>query len=377
MGSSKKKAVGTPDAASILKLCAKLVLFGVHTVDSVLADSLLAALPRDLDVVELWSGVGTVVAAAKALGCSAVPFDKDRIPGKTQQTEDITSLTGFQLATSYVMRLRVGGLLHMAPVCSSFVFANSSNCLRSGPDFEGNLLYDAVIAGNLMATISGFFMLLAHCRGVHASAENPSSSMYFSYKPMVDVFDALGVSYYTTDGCRFSTQKKGERFLKRFKFAALGQWISRVHRRCKCPGGLHKELMIKNENGGTSGTPELKMSQAYPKALGAAIVSAWHKQQEAEADDWTRPEKPHNCKQDVAAKKSRVKLDWTKPSPSERSETKKPARRTIGKQKVAAKKSRANLDWTKPSSSEKSMTKKPAKRTIGKQAGTEWCKVSA
>ena len=58
----------------------------------------------------------------------ALPFDKDRVPGETEDTEDITSRVGFLRALGYDMRLKIGGLLHMAPVCSSFVFANSSNC---------------------------------------------------------------------------------------------------------------------------------------------------------------------------------------------------------------------------------------------------------
>jgi hypothetical protein len=38
---------------------------------------------------------------------------------------------GFTNAVKLVMRLRPGGLLWMATVCSSFVFANSSNTHRN------------------------------------------------------------------------------------------------------------------------------------------------------------------------------------------------------------------------------------------------------
>ena len=66
------------------------LIFGL-TVSSVL-DS--ASEQRDLDVVELWSGVEAVVSAAKAAGFTAMPFDKFRTPGVTDTddpdtTEDI------------------------------------------------------------------------------------------------------------------------------------------------------------------------------------------------------------------------------------------------------------------------------------------------
>ena len=117
------------------------------------------------------------------------------MPGETEADEDITSLRGFQKALSYVMRLKSGAYLHMAPVCSSFGFANSSKCRRSAPHFEGNLLYEAVLAGNLMARIAAFLILLAHARDAFASTENPSGSTFFNYRPVKEVFDALGVEY--------------------------------------------------------------------------------------------------------------------------------------------------------------------------------------
>ena len=55
----------------------------------VLADPEFADLPRDLDVVELWSGVGNIVAAALKRNMKAVPFDKNRKPLDTVISEDI------------------------------------------------------------------------------------------------------------------------------------------------------------------------------------------------------------------------------------------------------------------------------------------------
>lgn len=41
--------------------------------------------------MELWSGTGTIVAAARKRGLKAMPFDVDRDPPTTRHTEDITS----------------------------------------------------------------------------------------------------------------------------------------------------------------------------------------------------------------------------------------------------------------------------------------------
>jgi hypothetical protein len=58
----------------------------------VVADPGYADLPRDLDVVELWSGVQSIVNAAIKMSLNAKPYDILREPGKTEFSEDITSL---------------------------------------------------------------------------------------------------------------------------------------------------------------------------------------------------------------------------------------------------------------------------------------------
>ena len=75
---------------------------------------------------------------------------------------------GFSLALSYVARLREGGLLWLAPVCSSFAFPNISNTKRSAADYNGDPTYEPVATGNLMAELAGFLMRLAFERGLLA-----------------------------------------------------------------------------------------------------------------------------------------------------------------------------------------------------------------
>ena len=94
-------------APSIVGLCG-LVVFG-WTVDSVLRSSLAADAARDLDVVELFSGVGAVHRAAQSLGLRSAVFDKFRVPGVTDKpsgsgSEDMAEEAGFLSALGLVLR---------------------------------------------------------------------------------------------------------------------------------------------------------------------------------------------------------------------------------------------------------------------------------
>lgn len=77
------------------------------------------------------------------------------------------------------------------------------------------------------------------------------------------------------DRCHYSSEPFGQRARKPFKFLASGPWIHQVSGRCQCVPKLHKALMTVDANGRTSGTPAMKASQAYPVALGKALVNAW------------------------------------------------------------------------------------------------------
>lgn len=173
------------------------------------------------------------------------------------------------------MRLKERGLLWMAPTCSSFVFANSSNTGRNASNYGGNLDYPPVASGNLQAKAAIFLWTLASERGVEAAMENPAGSMIFNYEPV-----RLGLAdrecvIQIADGCAYSRKRFGERSLKAYKFACTGTWIKKVCKRCQCPNGQHVALMVTDSEGRVTGTTHLKASQAYPPGLGAAIVDAW------------------------------------------------------------------------------------------------------
>jgi hypothetical protein len=56
---------------------------------------------------------------------------------------------------------------------------------------------------------------------------------------------------------------------------ATGDWIHAVVRKCSCPGKEHAQLMTDVDGKKTGNLSLMKASQAYPDALGVALVDAW------------------------------------------------------------------------------------------------------
>ena len=254
-------------------LLCSITVFG-YTVASALAS--FADVPRDLEVVELWAGVASVAGAAVAGGVPAASFDVRRQPGVTDapgpESEDIITEPGFRNALRLVGRLRNRGLLWMAPVCSSWGFANSANTGRRQGNVAGSRRCPAVVEGNLMAEIAMFLFAVAIARGVYAAMENPAGSMLFTY--LQKHSDNLGnLTVQCADRCAY-----GGNYFKKYKFLAAGSWVCDVDGRCSCDKGSHTPLMITGPQGQRTGDKtHMKQSQSYPVELGRAIYKAWHR----------------------------------------------------------------------------------------------------
>lgn len=256
----------------------KLQLWG-QTVASVLTDSSFEPSQRDLDAVEMWAGCKAVARAVAAKG--EVAETVEIIDDADQQ--DLTTQGGFHYAVKLVMRVKLGGLLGMAPVCSSWVFANMSNTKRTKENPCGDRSYPQVVSGNLQAKVATFCLLLAHARGLYAFMENPASSMIFRYSPV-----ELAMIYLTrianghiviSHACRFSEQPVGKRAKKPFKLFAIGSkpgWLSPLRKLCQCGDAGHSLLMVQKTPGKSTGCKAMKDSQHYSDNFGSAIVQAWH-----------------------------------------------------------------------------------------------------
>jgi len=227
--------------------------------------------PRDLDCVEIFAGVGSIAAAAAEKGLRSATYDKNRIPGVTEQTEDITTLQGFRGAIALVLRLVSYGLLWLAPDCSSWGFMNSSRCKRSeGNAFVGDVTYSKVIEGNAMAESSVFLILLAAARGVKAALENPGASQFFNYGPVVEMVSALNMVAACTYHCAFSVVPFGKRYKKKYKLLATSSWIRGVFAPCRCPGNLH--LPLCNKQVGKNGQVQINGRRGFESPVPTPLL---------------------------------------------------------------------------------------------------------
>lgn len=264
-----------------------------------LADALASApVLRDLDVVELWAGVGSIASAATRAQYQAATFDLHRVPGVTdmpgESCEDLTTMTGFKAAVSLVLRLREGGLLALGPDCSSFTFPNSSRHKRTSHNAVGDLSYFPVSVGNLMAVIAVFLCQLALARKAHFALENPSDSQFFRFVDEVcPSFWGRGVEAWrlfvqTVTRCAYDDNPE-PKIGKLYKWVSSCQGIKGLNARCKCQSA-HRRLGFTNSDGtGWTGDYQaLGESAAYPRRLGEALLNMWQRHCQPIDADWSR-----------------------------------------------------------------------------------------
>lgn len=224
---------------------------------------------RDLDVVELWSGVGSIAAAARDVHLKAETME-------LEDGQDLATKDGFKDAESKVLRVAKGGLLWMGLPCKSFVFLNSSNCRRNPyNNYRGDTSYPAVKEGNLFANEAKFLGQLALKRDVQVVIENPPQSTLWSYFPesFMKAFSSSAVCH----RCSFDDAPDGKRLWKQYKFYCSDPWIGDLHVGCKCQLG-HISLTSVKDGKVTGKMDLLSESATYPRALGKAVIDAYSEQ---------------------------------------------------------------------------------------------------
>ena len=263
------------------KLCHTFQVHGL-TVAAVLSSDEWTHVPRDLDCVAIFAGVGSSAATAAEKGLRSATYDILRIPGITEQTEDITTLQGFMGAIALVLRLVSHGRLWLAPDCSSWGLMKCSRCKRSEDNgYIGDVTYSKVVMGHAIMDFSVFLTLLAATRGVKATLENPGGSACFKYGPVVEMEHALIMVAACTYRCAFYVDPFGRRYKKTVQLPGH----EFMDPRCVCNMPLSWELAHNchlpltskriNKNGRLQicGTKRrLRASGAYPIALGQRVV---------------------------------------------------------------------------------------------------------
>ena len=243
-------------------------------------------------------------------------------------SENLVTRAGFNQAVKLVGRLRNGGLLWLAPECSTWVFYNVSRTKRcKNNHYEGDLDYPPVQGGNAMAEACVFLIKIARARGVNFAVENPERSYIWHCKFFQAWLSWEGLHHTSIHRCAYDTAPFGQRIMKVYKVVGSGQWLQNLVAPCPCGDAPHKRLTRSwlNSEGRhrVQGVADLlKESQAYPPAFGVQVVKCWQanmKQQtqsphvqnaalQIQRISWAAPS---NVK--VAPKRSLAKPTWAQP----------------------------------------------------------------
>jgi hypothetical protein len=142
-----------------------------------------AEVERDISVLEFWAGVGSVAGSAEQRGLATHAIEKEA--ATLDEKFDLLSKIGFLHAVALVLRLKMGGLLWVALVCSSFCWLSLSQTKRSPEnDFRGDQTNENVREGNRGAEVASFLFVLAWARFAEACLENPPGSSLWKYPPL-------------------------------------------------------------------------------------------------------------------------------------------------------------------------------------------------
>ena len=241
---------------------------------------------RDLDTVEFFSGVGSIVEAARLKGLAAQGYDKQREPGVTDKPgprcEDITTEAGFLNAVRLLQRIRPGGLAWFAPMCNSFNWlCRHQSARQQHNQWVGDETRAFVATGNQAAAACDFLISVACLRGLEFVLENPPRSLMWPY------LAAHGANRHwrhtaTCDRCAFSIPPPLARpgmpavIAKQYSFVGNAQWVAALGKRCRCPPGTQHTTMTKTVGKKRWGRAALmRASASYPLSMGVAVVAEW------------------------------------------------------------------------------------------------------
>ena len=137
-------------------------------------------IPQDIDVAEMFSGVGHLVSAAKAAGMAALTYEilEDKIH------QDICSPQGFLEALLMMMRLHLQGLVHWDTCCSNWIWMSRSGTGRNNANPMGDPSLSKVQIANLMVSRMCCLQLVAFAKYGIMILEQPASSLMPKHQRM-------------------------------------------------------------------------------------------------------------------------------------------------------------------------------------------------
>ena len=227
-----------------------------------------------LDFAEVFAGAGAVSSSLAALGYRGRALDREH-----HASMDFLQPLGLLLALRAAMAIHPGGVMWLAPPCSSWVWLTRHS---SGRDVitEGDLTQASIVAQNALVERVVLVLEVLHARGVHWIVEQPASSVLWDYPAMQRCIRRHAAAAVTLDMGAF----KGGTSVKPTVLYGTAPYLQKLERRCSSEmrlklrmEGVQTTKRSVDSNGvrRCQGTADLKGTQAYPWGWGAAHALAF------------------------------------------------------------------------------------------------------
>ena len=223
-----------------------------------------------LDFAEIFSGAGAVHRALAALG-----YRGRRMDLSYHRAHDLLTPVGFALALEMAEAIKPGGLMWLAPPCSTWVWMARASTGRH-IQVEGDITLETVVRNNALAERVALLLEVVSLQGGYWLLEQPRSSMLWDYPAMKAVLERHGCTpAYLHMGAY------GGRTLKPTTLMGTAPFAHELARTCTARQQLRLQLWgaktttkWKDAHGKRrcQGTAALKGTQAYPEGFGAALA---------------------------------------------------------------------------------------------------------
>ncbi len=230
----------------------------------------------ELDFGELFAGAGAVHRHLQDLGYRGRAMDQVYCKG-----HDILQPLGMLAAIRIACSIKPGGLLWLAPPCSTWVWLTRGSTGRSLTAL-GDFTLPAVIEQNALVERVMLLCELVHRRGGHYIIEQPASSVLWSYPAVAQMLKRHGLQGPTV----LDFGAYGGSSIKPTHLWGTAPYLAQLSRRCTAADKVRLEaegVQTTNryvDNAGRKrcqGTSDLKGTQAYPENWGVAHAHAFAK----------------------------------------------------------------------------------------------------
>ncbi len=147
--------------------------------------------------------------------------------------------SGFERLLERVFALEEGGLCWLAPVCSSFVWSNTANTLRTKDNPDGDPEYKSVKEGNIYLSVCIFVVVICLTRRIYFALENPLRSLIDACSLWTRWMARHRLHKTFLTMCRFTPKRAKYIFKKPLKLYANSEWLRDVGKWCTCKKNTH------------------------------------------------------------------------------------------------------------------------------------------